>query len=177
MAEPPGPQRTVPPPAAPPIAARFHFSQPYPPEPGADSHPGLQGQPELGLVQPWRALGDEAEGVAFGRTKLPPRLIPSHGVTGPRWALPCRGAKGLLLAVTLPGKPTSEGWQVKLQPQEPSYLGDPPLCGPPPPSSGRCPELGPPFPDPQRAETVERGMVIFTLLSTSLFAHIFARST
>lgn len=101
---------------------------------------------------------------------------PRMGSRGPCWASPCRGAKGLLLAVTLPGKPTSEGWQVKLQPQEPSYLGDPPLSCPPPSSSGRCPELGPPFPDPQRAESVERGMVIFTLLTTSLFANIFARS-
>lgn len=40
---------------------------------------------------------------------------PCMGSRGPHCASPCRGATGLLQAAASPGKPTSEGQQVKLQ--------------------------------------------------------------
>ena len=114
--------------------------------------------------------------MAFGRRKLPPRLTPLHGVTGAPLCLAVQGGGGNWPApeATPPGKPTSEGLQIKFQPQEPPRLGDPPLPRPPP--GPLAPELGQPFPDPQRAHSVGRLRATLTLFSTSLFAKIFVMS-
>lgn len=62
--------------------------------------------------------------MAFGRRKLPPRLTPLHGVTGAPLCLAVQGGGGNWPApeATPPGKPTSEGLQIKFQPQEPRAL-------------------------------------------------------
>lgn len=76
-----------------------------------------------------------------------------------------KGATGLLLTVTCPGKTTSKRLKIQLQPQAPCCLGGsplphPPLPHPPPGPQGTpsctCPELGQSFPDPRRANTVGR---------------------
>lgn len=106
---------------------------------------------------------------------LPPRLIPLHGVTGASLCLTMQGgnrpAPGSRIsreahlrgaasqAPALPTTPETLPSLILLLGQEELPLAS-------------ALKLGQPFPDAQKAKSVERLMVIFTLSSTSLFINI-----